>query len=339
MPYLAKSSYRPKFIFKNGHFSTIYSGVIKKFLPPSYSRKKLSLPDGDFINLDFKIINSRRAVILCHGLEGDSRRVYNNSCADFFLKKDYSVFAWNNRSCGGEMNLLPQLYHHASVDDLEFVVNYVLEQGFEEVYLIGFSLGAAQILNLFSRKKLDEKVIAGVSVSAPIQLKSSAEKLKKGFNRVYLNRFIRKIKVKIEAKAQMFPEIVNTDFVPTIKTFDEIDEHFTAPLHGFKSGKEYYQKASPAYSLENVSKPVLIINAWDDPFLGEGCYPIELAKKHPFIYLETPKYGGHCAFPMRNSVYSWTDFRAYEFFNKDIISEGFGAAKTALPATKTSAPN
>jgi len=323
MPYISQSNYNPKSIFKNGHVSTIYCGVVKKLAPPNYTRKKINLPDGDFLNIDFKITNSRRAVILCHGLEGDSRRVYNNSCADFFLQKDYSVFAWNNRSCGGEMNLLPQLYHHASVDDLEFVVNDVLAQGFEEVYLVGFSLGGAQILNLFGRKEIDPRVKAGVSVSAPIKLKSSAEKLKQGFNQVYLKRFIRKIKVKIDVKAKMFPDLVNTDFVPTIKTFDEIDNHFTAPLHGFTDGNDYYTKASPDYSIKQIKTPVLVINAWDDPFLGDECYPIEFAKNHPFVYLETPKHGGHCAFPMRNSKYAWTDLRAYEFFNKEITSEGF----------------
>lgn len=323
MPYIQNSSYKPSFVFKNGHISTIYSGVIKKFPAPNYTREKLNLPDGDFVNIDFLITNSKRAVLVCHGLEGDSQRVYNNSCAQYFLERDYSVFAWNNRSCGGEMNLLPQLYHHASVDDFEEMIKFVVNKGFEEIYLVGFSLGGAQILNYFGRKNVLPQVKAGVAVSAPIQLKASAESLKRGFNRVYLNRFIRKIKVKIDAKAQMFPDLVKTDFVPNIKTFDEIDDHFTAPLHGFTDRNDYYTKASPAYSIAQIKTPVLVINAWDDPFLGEGCYPVEFAKNNPYLYLEIPKYGGHCAFPMSNSNYAWTDVRAYEFFNKDIVSEGF----------------
>lgn len=262
------------------------------------------------------------AIILCHGLEGDSCRTYINSCANYFYEKGYSVFAWNNRSCGGEMNRLPRFYHHGTVEDLDAVVQNVLNRGFKEVYLVGFSLGAAQILNYFGRFEIDKNVKAGVAVSAPIQLKSSAEKLKRGFNRLYLKVFTRKLRVKFKEKAKYFPEQIDETKIALIKTFDEVDEYFTAPLHGFLNREDYYEKASPAYSLDKIKTPVLIINALDDPFLGEESYPYDFAAKHPFIYLETPKYGGHCAFPLAGSSFSWTDLRAYEFFNSEITSNG-----------------
>lgn len=322
MPFIENSKYNPKTIYRNGHISTIYSGRIKKFLPPDYTREKHELEDGDFLNIDYILKNTEKAVILCHGLEGDSRRVYNNSCADFFLQKDYSVFAWNNRSCGGEMNRLPRLYHHGIVSDLEEVVRFAANKGLEEIYLVGFSLGAAQIMNYLGKTEVNSKVKAAVAVSAPIQLKSCSEKLKTGFNRVYLNVFTRKLKVKFMEKATQFPDLIDVAKIPAIRTFDEVDEYFTAPMHGFSNRDDYYEKASPAYTMRHIKTPVLVINAWDDPFLGEECYPVEFAEKHPYVYLEIPKYGGHCAFPMRNSKYSWTDLRAYEFFSSEMTSKG-----------------
>jgi len=323
MPLIQNSSYKPSIIYKNGHISTIYCGRVKRFSPPNYTREKLELADGDFLNIDYLVQNSKKAVILCHGLEGDSKRVYNNSCADFFIQKNYSVFAWNNRSCGGEMNRLPRLYHHGIVSDLEEIVRFASEKGMEEIYLVGFSLGAAQVLNYLGSAEVHAKVKSAVAVSAPIQLKSCSESLKKGFNRVYLKVFTQKLKRKFREKAVQFPDLVDVGKISSIKTFDEVDEYFTAPLHGFKNGNDYYEKASPAYTMRNIKTPVLVINALDDPFLGETCYPKEFAQQNEFVYLETPKYGGHCAFPMRNSNYSWTDLRAYEFFNSVITSKGF----------------
>lgn len=323
MPVIDKSTYHPFLFFRNGHVSTIYSGRIKRTRVPGYQREKLELPDGDFLNVDYLLKpESDKALILCHGLEGDSRRGYNNSCANYFSEKGFSVFAWNNRSCGGEMNRLPKFYHHGTVEDLNAVVEFVLEKGFGKVYLVGFSLGAAQILNYLGRFETDERVKAGVAVSVPIHLKPCAEKLKKGFNRVYLNVFTRKLKIKFREKAKYFPDLINMEQISAIKSFDEIDEYFTAPLHGFLNKEEYYEKASPAYSLEKIKTPVLIINSLDDPFLGEESYPVEFAKNHPFVYLETPLFGGHCAFPLSGSPHSWTDFRAYEFFNSEITSKG-----------------
>ena len=107
MPIVEQSEYNsPSIIHRNRHVSTIYAALFKKFDVPGYTREKLELKDGDFINIDFIINDPKKAVILCHGLEGDSRRTYNNSCADYFHHKGFSVFAWNNRTCGGEMNRL-----------------------------------------------------------------------------------------------------------------------------------------------------------------------------------------------------------------------------------------
>lgn len=324
MPLIENSSYHPPFYFRNGHISTIYSGRVKLTKSPNYKRETLELTDGDFLVLDgIENSNSKKALILCHGLEGDSRRSYNNTAANYFFQKGFSVFAWNNRSCGGGMNRLPRFYHHATVEDLDFVAQTVLEKGFDEVYLMGFSLGAAQILNYFGRTEIDKKIKAGVAVSAPVQLKSCSEKLKTGFNRVYLNVFTKKLKKKFQEKAQVFPDQIDTSKINSIRTFDEVDEYFTAPLHGFENKDDYYEKASPGYSIEKIKTPVLIINALDDPFLGEDCYPFEFTKENEFVFLETPKFGGHCAFPLPGSRFSWTDFRAYEFFNSEITSKGF----------------
>ena len=201
MPFLENTSYNHQvpFLHKNAHFSTIYAGKFKKFKVPNYSRDIIELFDGDFLAIDFQIRNTKKAVILCHGLEGNSQRTYINSCATLFLENDYSVFAWNNRTCSGKMNRLPKMYHHASIEDLDAVVKFTLSKGFEEVYLIGFSMGGAQVLNYFGRiNEIDSRVKAGVSVSVPIEIKASADSLKKGFNKVRIDGAILDITPKMQ---------------------------------------------------------------------------------------------------------------------------------------------
>jgi hypothetical protein len=50
--------------------------------------------------------------------------------------------------------------------------------------------------------------------------------------------------------------------------------------------------------LGRVKLPSLIINALNDPILGEKCFPYEIAEKHKYLYLETPKYGSHLGFSL-----------------------------------------
>ena len=101
--------------------------------------------------------------------------------------------------------------------------------------------------------------------------------------------------------------------IDKIKTFDEVDEYFTAALHGYSSKEDYYHKASPATILDHIKTPCLVVNAANDPFLGKDCYPTERFKKHQFCTFEMPKYGGHCGFPLENTKHSWAEVRAWEF--------------------------
>ncbi len=317
MPYIKDSKYDKSIPFwhKNAHFSTIYAAKVKRFSTPNYQREKLELADGDFLNIDYKLQSKNKAVILCHGLEGNSHRTYINSCADYFLKEDFSVFAWNNRSCGGEMNRLPRLYHHATIEDLDAVVQFALSKDIQEVYLIGFSMGGAQVMNYLGRiPEIDSRIKAGVAVSVPVEVKASADSLKKGFNQIYMKNFVSDLTQKLEAKSKQFPELLDWKKLKKITNFDYLDDNFTAPIHGFTDKDDYYHNVSPARNIERINKPILVLNALDDPFLGEGCFPVQLAEKNSFLHLETPKFGGHCAYPMKNSVYSYAEIRALEFF-------------------------
>src|SRR5690606_2329175 len=142
---------------------------------------------------------------------------YNNTSANYFIEQNYSVFAWNNRSCSGEMNRLLRMYHHAVIDDVDTVVKYVIDKGFDEVYLIGFSMGGAQIINYLSRMNINPKVKAAVAITNPIELKDSTESLKKGFNKVYPQTFIYKISNKVEMKKDQFNNLIDWQKFKKIK--------------------------------------------------------------------------------------------------------------------------
>ena len=64
-----------------------------------------------------------------------------------------------------------------------------------------------------------------------------------------------------------------------------------------------------------------MINAQDDSFLSKSCYPVDEAKNHKSLFLETPKYGGHVGF--NTSIYGkdthWCEHRIFNFI-EHIIS-------------------
>ena len=146
---LIQSSYNPPFLFKNGHFSTIYNGLWRKISDFEQKREKIDLPDGDFLDLDWSYsqTTSDKVVILLHGLEGHGQRPYMAGAAKAFNSEGFDSCAVNFRGCSGETNLLFRSYHSGATEDLQAVISYVLQlKQYSSIFLHGFSLGGNLIL-------------------------------------------------------------------------------------------------------------------------------------------------------------------------------------------------
>lgn len=299
MPIYFNQSFNPKGILRNGHIQTLYPNLFRKVNLHSH-RHRIELDDQDFLDIDFFPVQSKKLLILTHGLEGNSKAQYTCGMARTFLAQHFDVIAWNMRSCSGEINKTRGFYHSASHADLEQVVNWALDhKDYQEIHVAGFSLGANVTANFLahSAKKFDSLVKSGILISAPCDLKSSIENLQRPIFKIYREQFLYTMRKKIIKKHKAiglddFP--VNR--VGKIKTFVEFDDLFTAPLHGFKDALDYYEKASSRPHLSSIEIPTLIINSKDDPFLTKECFPIEIAKKSKHLHLEITKHGGHLGF-------------------------------------------
>ena len=148
------STYKPSFLFKNGFVSTVYSGLVRR-VKLKQERERITLKDGDFLDLDWSFSKEKtNKLILCfHGLEGHGQRPYVTGVAKLFNEKNIDAICVNFRGCSGEMNLVRRVYHSGETTDLDFVVHTILEKyDYEEVILIGFSLGGNVVLKYAGEK-------------------------------------------------------------------------------------------------------------------------------------------------------------------------------------------
>ncbi|MFZ4543444.1 MAG: YheT family hydrolase, partial [Saprospiraceae bacterium] len=304
MPYIKNSNYYPAWYLPNGHFETIYPSVFRKNEILNWSRERLELSDGDFLDLDWLRQDKKQLVILTHGLEGSSRRPYCEGMALKMYAEGWDILAWNCRSCSGEMNRSAKLYSHADIDDIAAVIEHADSQfQYNSVVLIGFSMGGAISLNYLGRhEKVSQSITAAIGFSMPTHLKTSVLKLEERGNRIYKKRFLRQLSEKIRIKAQQYPDLLNASNLDKIQLWTDFDEWYSAPMNGLTNAEEFYQKASAINVLEQIKVPFLICNAQNDPLLGPLCSPIEMANKQDNFWLETPRYGGHVGFfPLRDS--------------------------------------
>ncbi|EOZ95759.1 Hydrolase [Indibacter alkaliphilus LW1] len=318
MPIVKKIEYdHPKWQF-NGHLQTIIPSVFRQAFRLPFDRERVNTPDGDFLDLDWLRNQSSKLVIISHGLEGNSRRPYMTGMARQFFSNGYDVLNWNYRGCGEELNRKPIFYHSGATYDLDFVINHA-EASYKEIYLIGFSLGGNLTLKyLGESRSRTEKIKKGVAVSAPLHLESSSVKISTGENIIYAKRFLRTLKEKVVQKAKIFPNDIPVGILRKIKTLQDFDDHFTGPLHGFENAHDYYEKNSSLYFLDGIEVPCLILNAQNDPFLSEKCFPVSIGRRLENVWMEFPKYGGHVGFsPRKKEDIYWSEHRAFEFITRD----------------------
>ncbi len=315
MPLIDKSEYKAPFWLINEHWETILPAMLRKPRKPFYTRARINTQDGDFLDLDYVRHGHEKILILSHGLEGHSFKAYVTGMANKFLKNQWDVLAWNCRSCSGEMNRTPKLYHHGATEDLETVVNHTIKKGYKSIVLIGFSLGGSLTIKYFGERgeQAPPQVAGGVAFSVPVQLAPCARELSKPENKVYLNRFLRKLKKKIKLKAKQFPKHFPLDGIDVIDNFYDFDDKISAPLYNFISADDFYNYASAGNYIAGIKRPVLLVNALNDPMLPDECFPYELAKNHEYFYLETPAQGGHVGFWRPGQRENWAEKRAQEF--------------------------
>ncbi len=317
MPLISKSSYpgAPFYQF-NPHLQTILPALIRKIKGVDYERERLTLSDGDFVDLDWIDHDSKQLVILTHGLEGNSERHYIRGMAKKFSDQKWDVLAWNCRSCSGEMNHAMRLYNHGEIGDIEEVIAHALKtKNYEEIILIGFSMGGNINMKYLgvNAKNIPDVITKSIAFSAPCDLATSVSLLDQPQSKFYKKRFLKMLKGKMEYKANKFPGKIDFQNFSKVEQWSDFDNYFTAPLNGYKNADDFYHSGSALNFMEGIQIPTLLVNALNDPILTPECSPIDLCKNHKYIFLETPKDGGHVGFMSSGMSGAWSEKRAWEF--------------------------
>ncbi len=319
---IVNSQYNPPFLFRNGHISTIYPNLLRKIKDISQKRERIELDDGDFIDLDWShsiVKSSKKLAVIIHGLEGNGQRQYILGLARHLNHNGWDCAAVNLRNCSGEVNRLYKSYNAGASDDLEHIINHILSiHSYPSITICGFSLGGNLVLKYLGEDRaLPSEIKNAVAVSVPCDLYDSLSEINKPKNYIYQQRFIKNLKAKLYDRQTQFSEVLNKSDIKACNSLIDIDNLYTSKAHGYENAMDYYSKCSSKQFLKRIRIPTLILNAKNDSFLGNQCYPIDEADKNPNLFLEMPDYGGHVGFYLPNKTY-YNEWRTLKFFEKYI---------------------
>jgi len=309
----------PPPLLDGGHRQTLYASLLRRIDFAYDRRERIMTPDDDFLDLDWATAqgtDTQRVAILIHGLEGSAHRKYMRGMAQAFVRRGWDTCALNLRGCSGETNRRVATYHSGKTEDLALVVDHVLERGYTSVVLVGFSLGGNLTLKYLGDRGLqvDDRIQGAAALSAPVDLDASADQIDRWSNGHYTQYFLHSLRQKIRVKATQHPGRVSAEPLRDIRSLRGFDDAYTAPLHGFRNADDYYLQASSKPILPDVAVPTLLLNAANDPFLPDSCYPRSIAEEHDRLVLEVPESGGHVGFVSFNDAGEyWSERRTTSF--------------------------
>lgn len=295
--------FKPAWWLPGAHAQTLFPHLFRRHAPPPLRRERMELDDGDFIDLDWTESREGPLVILLHGLEGSIRSHYAGGLMRSLYDCGFESVLMNFRGCSGEPNRLPRGYHSGETGDLGTVLERLHGRDPQRpVYLVGFSLGGNVLLKWLGENPGQQVVQKAIAVSVPFELNIAARRLESGASRLYQVHLLRKLRRSLRAKARRMALPVETGQLDKLKTFRQFDDQVTAPVHGFRSVDDYYQRSSSRQFIHSIHCPTLILQARDDPFMTADAIPDE-SELGPGVRLEVSGSGGHVGFV--NGPWPW----------------------------------
>lgn len=271
--------FRPARWLPGAHLQTLWSRLLRRGPRVQFRRESWETPDGDALELDWLDGPPGAPVLLgLHGLEGCSMSLYMQGLMHRARARGWRGLALNFRSCAsppgrphGEyvMNRGDRMYHSGETTDLDWVVERLIAREPElDLRLVGVSLGGNVLLKWLGERaeRIPTPVRAAAAISAPFDLAACSRHLESGLGPWYMRFFLRSLIEKSLDFAARHPGRIDPDTVRGARTFWEIDDAATGPIHGFEDAADYYARSSSLPYLSRIRVPTLLINARDDPF-------------------------------------------------------------------------
>ena len=289
-----------------GHLQTIWAALCagrqsSGELPLVWRRERWEAADGDFVDVDFSshaVRATAPSLVLFHGLEGSSSSHYAKALAQVCAQRGWLLAVPHFRGCSGEPNRLLRAYHSGDSEEVDWILRRMRQCVSGDLLAMGVSLGGNALARWAGVQgpAAVEVVKGAAAICAPLDLVAGGRSLGRGLNRwIYTPMFLRTLVPKALAKWQQSPGLFDRQRLLRARTLHAFDDVFTAPLHGFKDADDYWCRASAKPLLKQVTLPLLLLNARNDPFIPACSLPTAQDVSDS-VELWQPAHGGHVGF-------------------------------------------
>lgn len=322
---IVESAFRPAPWLRGCHRQTLFASQLRPGPAISVNNERLELVDGDFIDLawlpDQDQSPDTPLVVVLHGLTGSIESKYARGLLRQIQARGWRGVFMHFRGASPEPNRLPRNYHSGDTQDFRTLVD-TLRQRFPNAPLaaVGYSLGGNVLVKYQGEEGHCSPLTTAAAVSVPFDLSVCAHTINQGMARAYQHYLVSKMRTDIKRKFEHIEPPFPLPNLHSLRTFPEFDDAITAPMHGFASAADYYERASSGPFLKHIGTPTLVIHAEDDPFMSPGMIPTETMLSDE-VRLELSRHGGHVGFVAADRLYRpvyWLETRIPEWLSNHL---------------------
>jgi predicted alpha/beta-fold hydrolase len=329
---LPTSPFRAPWWLKNAHLQTLWGTLVRFRLKCAGKWERVELEDGHFHDLFWTetpaLDYDGPLVAILHGLEGSIESSYAKGMLNAIRAKGWVGVLLHFRGCSGEVNRHDRAYHMGETGDPAWFFDH-LQERFPNAKLgaVGYSLGGnvlVKYLGECGRDRQSTPLRAAVSICPPLDLHGCADRLERGFSRLYQKHLIDRMKENLQKKMErsgfMEKLKLGPDGLAGLTTFRRYDDRVVAPLHGFTGWRDYYDRSSGMQFLGTIATPTLLIHTVDDPFMTEAVIA-RAGALSPSVRYELSEKGGHVGFVTGRVPWEpryWLEERVPEFLETNL---------------------
>lgn len=312
-----KLDFKPLFGWSSPHFQTVFAAFGNNGKEPPSEPLIVTLDDGDKLLCYLSnpsSQNPKKIVVFVHGLGGSHSSGYLVRLSRHVYQAGFCAVRVNLRNCGTQEKLASLPYNGGTSGDVLCVLKLLKKRfPFVPLVLLGFSLGGNIVLKLAGELAEEGKhyIQQLIAVCPTIDLYHSVQYIEKNGHQLYHHYYLSHL---LQQSKQWLKNL-------SIKSIFEFDDKITAPLWGYKSAKDYYQKCSSGPFIKHIAIPTRILFAEDDPFID--CHILDYTRLPPHVNVYVTEHGGHMGFlGWIDKVYKyrWMDYILMQWIISDASS-------------------
>lgn len=314
-----QQKYRPTPWLSNAHAHLLYFDLIKKkTIQLQYDRMdQLTMQDGGVTAITwygFDLPKDTPTIVIMHTITGSPTSMRE-------LVKDLNEYTgWRIALClrRGHAGLpmpIPKMSIFGSTEDLKEQLEFIQTQFPQsDLYAVGSSAGTGLLVRYLGEQGIDTPFKAAFAMCPGYDTDVGFQNVHPLYSKVMTKKLF---KAFIQPYTQTWQNTGSIQNVLKTKTLQEF-QHQYYEMAGYTDYKSYNQAVNPIYVFENLTIPLMVLNAEDDPVCSiKNLEPYkEIVKKMPNIVVVTTKKGSHCGFYEGLQSKSWASRLIADFLKQ-----------------------